>query len=315
MKISVKALVLLLALTALFGFIACSGKEEAAPAAAPAEAPAVEVNYVEEAALAYFAELPADNNMIAQDAFIEKIKAGEDLFVLDIRQPDVYAESHVKGAVNVPWGPALADALDVLPMDETIYVYCYTGQTAGQAVAALKVAGFDTKSIRFGWNLGISKVEGYEAATEKTLNALPEPAGNYFDAGVKEAVAAYFKGLAEIADPVWKNYKISEADAKKLIDEGSSDIYVLSIRSAAHYAEGHVPTAANIPWGKGMQEYFETLPTDKKIIVYCYTGQTAGQTTAVLRLLGYDAYSMNGGMGTPANAPSGWINKGYEVVK
>ncbi|HCJ57468.1 MAG TPA: sulfurtransferase, partial [Clostridiaceae bacterium] len=60
---------------------------------------------------------------------------------------------------------------------------------------------------------------------------------------------------------------------------------------------------------------FNTLPKDKKIIVYCYTGQTAGQTVAALRLLGYDAVSLNAGMGTPATGDAGWMNKGYPVVK
>jgi rhodanese-related sulfurtransferase len=306
---------MLLAVMVLFGFVACGGKEEAAPAAAAAEEPAVEVNYVEEAALNHFANLSADNNMIKETDFIEKVKAGEDLFFLDIRQPDVYGEAHVKGAVNVPWGAAIGEALDNLPMDKTIYVYCYTGQTANQTVAALSVAGFDIKSVRFGWNLGISKVDGYEAATETTVNSLPEPAGNYFEPGVKEAVVDYFNGLAGVSDGIWKNYKISEDNAKKLIDEGSDEIFVLSIRQAEHYAAGHIPTAVNIPWGKGMQENFDILPMDKKIITYCYTGQTAGQTVGILRFLGYDAYSLNGGMGTPANAPYGWANKGFEVVQ
>jgi rhodanese-related sulfurtransferase len=308
---------MLLTLMVLFGFVACSEKEEAAPAAEsePTEEAAVEVNYVEEAALDHFANLPSDNNMIKEDAFVEKVLAGEDMFVLDIRQPDVYNENHVKGAVNVPWGSAIGEALDRLPMDKTIYVYCYTGQTANQTVAALSVAGFDIKSVRFGWNLGISKVEGYEEASETTANSLPEPQGNYFETGVKEAVVDYFNGLADVSDSIWKNYKISEDNAKKLIDEGSDDIYVLSIRRAEHYSEGHIPGAVNIPWGKGMQESFDSLPMDKKIITYCYTGQTAGQTVGILRFLGYDAYSLNGGMGTPANDPYGWANKGFEVVQ
>jgi hypothetical protein len=32
-------------------------------------------------------------------------------------------------------------------------------------------------------------------------------------------------------------------------------------------------------------------------------------------MLGYDAVSLNGGMGTAANDPYGWSNKGYEVVQ
>jgi rhodanese-related sulfurtransferase len=62
-----------------------------------------------------------------------------------------------------------------------------------------------------------------------------------------------------------------------------------------------------------MELNFEAqLPTDKTIIVYCYTGQTASQTTAILRLLGYDAYNLSGGMGKEGG--SGWLGAGYPVV-
>ena len=46
-----------------------------------------------------------------------------------------------------------------------------------------------------------------------------------------------------------------------------------------------------------MHEMFSLLNARKKLIVYCYTGQTAGQTVAALRMLGYDAVSLRGGMG------------------
>ena len=42
----------------------------------------------------------------------------------------------------------------------------------------------------------------------------------------------------------------------------------------------------------------KTLPTDKPVVVYCYTGQTSANLAAYLRLLGYDArtllYGANG---------------------
>jgi hypothetical protein len=31
--------------------------------------------------------------------------------------------------------------------------------------------------------------------------------------------------------------------------------------------------------------------------------------------LGYDAVSLNGGAGMPSNAPQGWVNQGYPLVK
>ncbi len=270
---------------------------------------------VEDAVNDYFANLPSDNAMIGQEAFVEKIKAGEDLFVLDIRQPDVYNEGHIKGAVNIPWGPeAIPAALDKLPGDETIYVYCYTAQTANQTVALLNFAGFEAKSVKFGWNLGISRVDGYEEAVETEANELSGTTDYEINVDVKAAIEDYYAGLADVSDTMYKNYKISE-DMLKMALDSDADMMVVSIRQPGAFAEGHIEGAVNIPWGAGMEQYFGQLPQDQKLVVYCYTGQTAGQAVAGLRMLGYDAVSLNGGMGTPANEPYGWSNKGYEVVQ
>jgi len=270
---------------------------------------------VEEAVNGYFADLPGDNGMISQKAFVDKVKAGEDLFILDIRQPDVYNEGHVKGAINLPWGPeAIPAALDKLPGDETIYVYCYTAQTANQTVALLNFAGFEAKSVKFGWNLGIARVEGYEEIVETKANELDGTTDYTINEDIKTAIVDYYEGLADVSDSMFKNYKISE-DMLKMALDSDSDLMVVSIRQPSAYAEGHIEGAINIPWGAGMQDYFGQLPQDKKLAVYCYTGQTAGQAVAGLRMLGYDAVSLNGGMGTPSNEPYGWSNKGYATVQ
>lgn len=272
----------------------------------------VEEDLVSDAVNAYFANMPEDIYKIPQDDFIDKVKADEDMFILDIRQPDVYGEGHIKGAVNAPWGTAISDNLEKLPKDKTIMVYCYTGQTAGQAVATLNVAGFDAKSVNLGWNLGISKVEGVDEVLETTVNEFAD-AKVEIDPEIKAAIEDYYEGLEALKGTTYANYKISEDDAKELLDSKDANTLFLSVRSAEDYAKGHIEGAINIPWGKGMQKDFSQLPKDKKIIVYCYTGQTAGQTVAGLRLLGYDAVSMNGGMGTAGNAPAGWANYGFPL--
>ena len=270
---------------------------------------------VEDAVNGYFADLPGDNGMISQKAFVDKVKAGEDLFILDIRQPDVYNEGHVKGAINLPWGTdAIPAALDKLPADETIYVYCYTAQTANQTVALLNFAGFEAKSVKFGWNLGIARVDGYEEIVETKANELDGTTDYTINEDIKTAIVDYYEGLADVSDSMFKNYKISE-DMLKMALDSDSDLMVVSIRQPSAYAEGHIEGAINIPWGAGMQDYFGQLPQDKKLVVYCYTGQTAGQAVAGLRMLGYDAVSLNGGMGTPSNEPYGWSNKGYATVQ
>ncbi len=269
---------------------------------------------VDQAVTAYFTEMPADIYKISEKDFVAKVKAEESMFILDIRQPDVYAKGHIIGAVNAPWGTAISDNLELLPQDQTIMVYCYTGQTAGQAVALLNMAGFDAKSVNLGWDLGISKVEGVAEVIETEVNYFTaEPVK--VDKKIKAAITDYFEGLDTVKGTTYANYKISEADAKDLLDEEDPDVVFLSVRKAEDFLNGHIESATNIPFGKGMEVSFNTLPKDKKIIVYCYTGQTAGQVVAGLRMLGYDAVSMNGGTGMPSNAPAGWVNKGYPLVK
>lgn len=299
----------------------CSSKPSAPAAtadtktAAPTSTPTpAKTNVVADAANAYFANMPADIYKISEKDFIQKVKNKEDMLILDIRQNDVYKQGHVKGAVNLPWGTAISDNLTKLPKNKPIMVYCYTGQTAGQTVALLNIAGFNAKSVNLGWNLGISKVEGVKDVTETTDNALTD-AKTEVNAEIKTAIDNYYKGLAAVKGTTYDTYKISEDEAKKLVDAKDTKVQFLSVRSAEDFAKGHIEGAINIPFAKGMEKSFSKLPKDKKIIVYCYTGQTAGQTVAVLKLLGYDAVSLNAGMGTAATGTAGWMNKGYPVVK
>lgn len=317
---------LLLVLALAFGMASCAKKEEAAETSMEvvaevteeaAEEPAAEApaaNVVEEKVMAYFAEMPEHIYKIGQKDFLDMVKAGEEMTILDIRSEKDYAESHVKGAYNLPWGTAISENLSKIPSDKPVFVYCYTGQTAGQSVATLNVAGFNARSVNLGWNLGISKVEGYDEVAENTVNALADDVTE-IDPAVQAALDAYYAGLKDVSDTKYKNYKVSEDDLKAMVDGNDDSIYILSVRSEKDYLDGHVKGASNIPWGKGMEQSFSTLPMDKTIVVYCYTGQTAGQTVAGLRLLGYDAVSLNGGMGMEPNAPYGWSNKGFEVVK
>ena len=270
---------------------------------------------VTDAANSYFANMPEDSYKVSDKDFVAKVKAGEDMFIMDIRQADVYGEGHVKGAVNIPWGTAIAENLTKLPKDKTIAVYCYTGQTAGQAVALLNMAGFTAKTVHLGWNLGISKVEGVADITETTANTLDASVSTEINSDVKAAITAYFNGLADVKGTTYANYKISEDDAKKLLDTKDKSAVFLSVRKAEDYAKGHIEGATNIPFGKGMETSFSKLPKNKKIIVYCYSGQTSGQTVAGLRMLGYDAVSLNSGIGIPATGDAGWGNKGYPLVQ
>lgn len=280
---------------------------DASPADPEPEEPTVDV--LTEAAMRYFAEFPDDRHMISVADLFAKMDAGEDMLIIDVRQADAYAEGHLKGAVNVPYGPAVAENLEKIPDDVMLYVNCYSGQTSSQVVALLAMAGKYATNITGGFNGGISKTEGYENYIETEVNELPDETYPV-DETIAAAIADYFQ---EATTGNFSSFNISVDSLFELVDAESEDYTILSIRRADDYEQGHIAGAINIPFGKGMQEQFSEIPTDKPVIVYCYSGQTASQTMPVLRMLGYEAYNLAGGMGN-ADAGTGWLGKGYPVV-
>ena len=302
-------LILLIALIAATGAFANGDKESGNSTAVE-----VNINALEDAVNGYFENMPSNNYIIASTDIVAMLTAGEDLVILDIRKADDYAKGHLKGAVNVPWGMELYNQLKFIPRDKDVYVTCYSGQTAGQAVLLLNVAGVSARSIKYGWKLGISKAEGFDAVTETETHLLDTSKTWKTDSTIDAAYKAYYGEFAALKGTPFASNIVSEENAKKILDSGDSDVVFVSIRQAKDYAEAHIETATNIPWGKGMNSMFASLPADKKIIINCYSGQTAGQTIAGLKLLGYDAVSLKSGMGTGVTAPSGWANREYPVV-
>jgi rhodanese-related sulfurtransferase len=158
-----KIIVIMLVLAMLFTLIGCAKPAEVAE---KAEVPAVEeIASLEDLANDYFASFPGARIIKWEDLAV-KIEAGDEPFVLSIRQQDVYDAGHVESAYLAAWGQDLADKVAMLPTDETVYVYCYSGQTAGQAVALMNILGIDAVSVKSGFNYGITKTDGHEAYVE-----------------------------------------------------------------------------------------------------------------------------------------------------
>jgi rhodanese-related sulfurtransferase len=91
----------------------------------------------------------------------------------------------------------------------------------------------------------------------------------------------------------------SAADVFDAINDGDDTTtpYVISVRSADHYAIGHVPGAVNIPWRTVADAgVLDALPTDQPIVVYCYTGHTGAIATAIINAMGHEGVNMKYGM-------------------
>lgn len=89
----------------------------------------------------------ADNkkmNIPAKEAY-KRIKKNPDAFyILDVRMPSEFKESHLQNAHNLDfWGPTFENDMAKLPKDKTIVIYCRSGIRSGGAVEMLQKEGFD----------------------------------------------------------------------------------------------------------------------------------------------------------------------------
>lgn len=74
-----------------------------------------------------------------------------------------------------------------------------------------------------------------------------------------------------------------------------ANFYIVNYWPAAQYNDpGHIPGAIQYTPKEDIKlsTSLKTLPTDKPIVLYCYTGQTSSFLAAYLRILGYDAKSL-----------------------
>lgn len=71
-----------------------------------------------------------------------KENVGKNAVIVDVRVPAEYAESHAVDAINIPLSDIQNSTTPDVPKDGIIYVYCKTGERAGEAKTTLEKAGF-----------------------------------------------------------------------------------------------------------------------------------------------------------------------------
>jgi rhodanese-related sulfurtransferase len=79
----------------------------------------------------------------------ERLARGEDVFLLDVREPDEVAAWAYPIGVNIPLGQ-LGDRLGEVPKDRTVVVACAAGVRSATAAAALSEAGWTTENLAGG---------------------------------------------------------------------------------------------------------------------------------------------------------------------
>lgn len=126
---------LLMSLLSLFIVTACSSAPPSVtPTNASAKLPAVNMKQM---LTDFLANLPADGHLISHAQV-----AAQKPFLVDVRQPDEYAQGFIAGAVNIPLRE-LAKNLAALPdIDQDIVVVDSTGHRGAIGMAVLQMLGY-----------------------------------------------------------------------------------------------------------------------------------------------------------------------------
>ncbi len=115
-----------------------------------------------EAAVTFLENLPQGFNGIRGDALKAKLDSGEQVFLLDVREPNEFAAGRIEGAVNIPVR-AVPKNLAKLPQanDAQIVVICAGAVRSGYVVEALTFKGYsNVKHLAAGYVAGWEKA-GY----------------------------------------------------------------------------------------------------------------------------------------------------------
>ncbi len=81
--------------------------------------------------------------------------------LIDVREPQEYAEAHVPGAVLIPMGQ-LAARLSEVPKDGPVYVICRTGNRSGQMGPLLDAHGYDSINVLGGTAAWVQAGHAYD---------------------------------------------------------------------------------------------------------------------------------------------------------
>ena len=237
---------------------------------------------------------------------VRGLQLTQKVYIMDIRSADDFNAAHIEGAVNVAQGDVLThlDGVDLTPYEE-VSVVCYSGQSAAWATSLLRLAGYDNVySMKFGmssWNADFSGPWNGNIGNSRSaqFTATPTAKGPEGD-------------LPTITTGEDTPQEIVEARINAILAEGFSEAaigqstvygdlsnyYIVNYWPEADYTgmkhiEGAMQYTPKVDIHS--DEALLTLPTNKTVVVYCYTGQTSANMAAYLRVIGYDAVSLTFG--------------------
>jgi sulfur-carrier protein adenylyltransferase/sulfurtransferase len=85
-----------------------------------------------------------------------RLEAGEQVVVIDVREPDEFAKGKIPGAYTIPRGVLEMQVDGRLPLDTTVVLYCGAGARSALACKSLAEMGYEkVENLEGGWGAWI----------------------------------------------------------------------------------------------------------------------------------------------------------------
>ena len=172
----------------------------------------------------------------------QKLGAGENVFILDVRQPEEYAQGYIPKAYLIPLGD-LDKRMNEVPKDRYLIVVCQSGGRSAKASQQLEDKGYKNVHNMFGGTSAWKALPAYVCIKAQDLKA-QLPNANFFILDVRttkeyekdhiqSAISIPIDQLSDRKDLIPQNKTVIVIGAdddqgtqasKKLIDLGFKDV-------------------------------------------------------------------------------------------
>ncbi len=241
--------------------------------------------------------------------------------LVDVRQPEEYAQGFIQGAINIPLRE-LTRSLAALPtQDKEVVMVCDTGARGAVAMVTLQLLGWkQAKSLYNGLN-------GWqEARLPLVTSPVPKRPTNpqpKVDAGILASLDGYLNvrldGDYGRMTPARLTAALDETPFEALVDPevwAQGPPFLIDVSEPEEFAKGSIGKAINmpfrtipdsldrIPWSTptivvcGIESQLSELNrTYKRIVTICPNGHRSAVAMMVFHLLGFrDVKALDGGL-------------------
>ena len=222
-----------------------------------------------------------DTPRITARQLAEKHELGENMIILDSRPMQEFHNVSVPGGIDCPGAELVYRVFDAAPDPDTLVVVNCAGRTRSIIGAqSLINAGIPNRVVALkdgtmGWQLA-----GFKPASGETTHAAAPGVAAMAKAKAAAASVAGTSGVSEIDHALLEQWQSERAERT---------LYVLDVRTAEEYAQGHLPGSRHAPGGQLVQATDEYVATrHARIVLADDNGVRATMTASWLRQMGLD---------------------------